>query len=146
MRLDVCCRLSEDVGPVGFHNVSGWLLGVVDAFQDGGYAAGSKDIYCYLCKELYDRRIFARVICSLFFHRPGRVNSSRLGLLLFFFFRRTYEISTFIRVVSEGPPKNKKSFPELFSYKAAFVNKDKNLMLTVLRFIYYFPFSRVLYN
>ena len=41
MRLGVCCRLSEDVGPVGFHNVSGWLLGVVDAFQDGGYAAGS---------------------------------------------------------------------------------------------------------
>ena len=41
MRLDVCCRLCEDVGPVGFHNVSGWLLDVVDAFQDGGYAAGS---------------------------------------------------------------------------------------------------------
>ena len=41
MRLGVCCRLSEDVGPVGFHNVSRWLLGVVDAFQDGGYAAGS---------------------------------------------------------------------------------------------------------
>ena len=58
MRLGVCCRLSEDVGPVGFHNVSGWLLGVVDAFQDGGYAAGSVllplPLQC-LCSVAYSR-------------------------------------------------------------------------------------------
>ena len=54
MRLGICYRLSEDVGPVGFHNVSGWLLSVVDAFQDGGYAAGSVCFQC-LCTVAYSR-------------------------------------------------------------------------------------------
>ena len=34
--------------------------------------AGTKDIYCFLFKELYDGRIFARVICLLFLSTLAR--------------------------------------------------------------------------
>ena len=57
--------------------------------------AETKDIYFYLCKELYDRRTFAHVICSLF--------SIDLDA-------RTYEISTFIRAASEGPRKKNRFY------------------------------------